>query len=99
MKHTQAELEAALIPEKIKKLDEACRRAVDSFGHWTVGPVAFDKAKAGKVKSKAVTDWVGACWTQYYTNKAILEAGGVWDEAMLIYADKPHTAQEIMMEV
>lgn len=85
------------VADHIEQLDLACRAAIDSL-HWSAGPMIFDKAKENKPKSKALKEWAEGCWVQFYTNSAILEAGGQWDDAMLVYPEKPFTAKEAMEE-
>lgn len=81
-----------------KQLDEACRAHIDQRAHWTAGPMIWDKAAKLKPKSKAVKEWSEACWLQYYTNKAKLEAGVPFDEAMAVYPESPYSMAEVMGE-
>jgi hypothetical protein len=88
------------VAELIQQLDDACRVHIDQSAHWSAGPIIYDKAKANKPKSKAIKEWTEACWAQFYTNRATLEAlgGAAWDESMLVYPVSPYSVWEAMNE-
>lgn len=87
------------VEERVQQLDMACRSHIDNEVHWTAGPMVWEKAKT-KPKSKAIKDWSEACWVQFFTNRAMLNAGLPWNDSMLDYPAFPAdvTIEEAMQE-
>lgn len=82
---TQEELNGEL-EMRIQSMTDAAGYYINKFAHWTSGPMIYDKAKQGKVKSKVITDWTFAVWELFYFRLASLEAGQPWSEDYLDFS-------------
>ena len=86
--------------QRIEQMDFAARSWIDKHTHWSAAPMIYDKANKDKPKSKAIKQTTEQIWLTFYTRKAQLQGGAVWDDSMLDFSEiqYPYTIQEAMQE-